>query len=82
MKKEWIKDKYYYRKKYNTEKQEHEYTKSVMIETINRVVEENQLLKSENEYLKQTINRNRDRIKQKIERIKELESRKKRVTRY
>jgi hypothetical protein len=82
MDKEWIRDKYYYRKKYNTEKQEHKYTKSVMIETINRVIEENQLLKSENEYLKQTINRNRDRIKQKIERIKELESHKKRVTRY
>ena len=74
MKKEWIKDRYYYRKKYNTEKQEHEYSKQVMVESITRVVEENKLLKQEVEYLKQALDRKQDRIKQKIERIKELEN--------
>ena len=71
---EWIKDKSYYKKKYNTEKQEHEYSKQVMVETITRVIEENQILKQEIEYLRQVINRKSDRIKQKIERIKELEN--------
>lgn len=71
---EWIKDKTYYKRKYNTEKQEHEYSKQVMTETITRVIEENTLLKKEIEYLNQILQKRSERIKQKIERIRELEN--------
>lgn len=72
----WMRDKTYYRRKYNTEKQEHEYSKQVMTETITRVIEENTLLKKEIEYLNEILKRKSDRIKQKMERIRELESNK------
>lgn len=78
MEKEWIKDKFYYRKKYNTEKQNHEYTKEVMIESQKVLIEQNADLKLEVDYLKEKIKQKNERLRQKIERIKELENKKRR----
>ena len=80
--KEWIKDKTYYRKKCNDLKTENKEQRETFETATREWAKQLTDKQAEIDFLRQKMEQKDHRLKQKIERIKELESRKKKVTRY